>query len=513
MGDGDGNQSVQLITFGKRESMATLERRREPNNTSAIDSWSQSPLYKNGSWESSPPEREPFLPVKLDPGWDSMAVNTSIKKSSTTQQLEELEKNPPPDRYNVVYIVMLLHGIAILIPWNMFINAKSYFENYKLQDSGNNTSEVLKDYRTNFMSYIGMASQFPNFIMNIINLFVQCGGNTLGVRVISGIIIMVIMFILTTVLAMIDSTEWPEIFFWITIGTAIIINSAVGIYQNSMYGLAATLPMKYTNAIIFGNNISGTLVAVTNIIVLVLSPDKKTSAIYYFVVAIVILMVAFDAYFVTGHTKFYRHYTLLSSLKEKEFKEKNASNNEPFYKILFRSFGRVFLQIYHLMFGVWFTFFITLLLFPAVMSDVQPLGFPLSPDFWTAIFCFLFFNLFATLGNLATEFIRWPNARWVNILVFLRIVFIPLMVLGNFRPDTRAMTVHIGNDYVFIVVSILFSFTSGYCSSLTMMYAPKLVATNDAPIAGMIMALCLVFGILCGINCSRLWEYVLQWEI
>ena len=49
-----------------------------------------------------------------------------------------------------------------------------YFESYKL-NQGNQTTEAVREYSTNFMSYIGMAAQFPNAIMNCINLFCQCG--------------------------------------------------------------------------------------------------------------------------------------------------------------------------------------------------------------------------------------------------------------------------------------------------------------------------------------------------
>ncbi|CAG5134676.1 unnamed protein product [Candidula unifasciata] len=503
-------QSVQLITFGKRNPPENFPKNQGENRIS--NSWQKSPLFRNGSSESSNmAERERFLPpVKLDPGWDSVANAAAIKRITTAQRIEEMEKNPPRDRCNLVYLIMMTHGIAVLIPWNMFINAKSYFENYKLEQ-GNMSSPALLDYKTNFMTYIGMASQYPNFIMNLVNLFVQCKGNTLGVRILSGIIIMVVMFILTVVLAVIDTSAWAEIFFWMTMATAVVVNAAVGLYQNSIFGLSAVLPMKYTNAILFGNNISGTLVAVTNIIVLLLSPSKKTSAIYYFVTAIVILMVAFDAYFITSHCKFYSHYQELAQLKKQEYQE-NAVSVEPFYKLLFRSFGRVFKQIYHLLFGVWFTFFISLALFPAVMSDVEPVTIPMSTEYWNAVFCFLCFNLFATLGTLTTEFIKWPNARWVNVLVILRAGFVPLMVLGNFRPKLRTLPVYIPYDGVFIATAILFSFTSGYCSSLVMMYAPKCVLPNDSPIAGMTMALFLVFGILCGINFSRVWGLVIGSE-
>lgn len=37
----------------------------------------------------------------------------------------KLEINPPRDRLNIVYLILLLHGVGTLMPWNMFITAKS----------------------------------------------------------------------------------------------------------------------------------------------------------------------------------------------------------------------------------------------------------------------------------------------------------------------------------------------------------------------------------------------------
>ena len=39
----------------------------------------------------------------------------------------------------------------------------------------------------------------------------------------------------------------------VCVRACVCVSGACGIYQNSMYGVAAFLPMKYTNAIIFGN--------------------------------------------------------------------------------------------------------------------------------------------------------------------------------------------------------------------------------------------------------------------
>lgn len=54
----------------------------------------------------------------------------------------------------------------------MFITAKSYFVDYKLSESyTNQTSE----YATNFLPYIGFASQIPNVLFNWLNIFVNLG--------------------------------------------------------------------------------------------------------------------------------------------------------------------------------------------------------------------------------------------------------------------------------------------------------------------------------------------------
>lgn len=36
----------------------------------------------------------------------------------------QLETTEPRDRWKLVYLTLLLHGVGTLMPWNMFINAK-----------------------------------------------------------------------------------------------------------------------------------------------------------------------------------------------------------------------------------------------------------------------------------------------------------------------------------------------------------------------------------------------------
>lgn len=127
--------------------------------------------------------------------------------------------------------------------------------------------------------------------------------------------------------------------------------------------------------------------------------------------------------------------------------------------------------------------------------------FPIVEKLYTPITTFLFFNLFASLGNLATEWIRkvgdcslyhylpmlmqlyatilrfvfslQPGPRFVIIPIVLRLLFIPFFMFCNYRPDVRILPVYIDNDYAYFAGAILMAFTSGYFSSLCMMYAPR----------------------------------------
>lgn len=64
--------------------------------------------------------------------------------------------------------------VVVFFKLAVFISDFQYFEDYKLTN-GTQTSPDVGEYKKNFMSYLGMASQFPNALMSVLNVFVQCG--------------------------------------------------------------------------------------------------------------------------------------------------------------------------------------------------------------------------------------------------------------------------------------------------------------------------------------------------
>ncbi|XP_053969979.1 equilibrative nucleoside transporter 1-like [Anastrepha ludens] len=407
---------------------------------------------------------------------------------------------PPKDKWNFVLLIFVVHGIGTLMPWNMFITAKSYFVDYKLSDNTNSTSSTT--YASNFLQYHNFAAQIPNVVFNWLNIFVNLGGD-LTKRIVFSILLELALFILTVILAMVDSSNWPGVFFWTTMVTVVLLNMAGGVYQNTIYGMVATHPFKYTGAVVLGSNICGLFVSILSIVSNSIFTSKRTAAIYYFITAMVVLLACFDTFFALPLNKFYRYNQLSRNSVDEEKKFKGSS--VPYWAI----FKKISLQLYN----VFCTFFVTLAIFPSVHSDIKASSNNFiiqDPGLFTSVTCFLTFNLFAMLGSLTTSWVQWPGPKYLFVPVTLRIVFIPLFLYCNYLPLNvdRKLPVLISNEWAYWLIAIIMSWSSGYLSSLAMMYAPEKVEPKYQVKAGMFAAAMLITGIFAGILFSFLNPYL-----
>ncbi|CAD5118854.1 unnamed protein product [Dimorphilus gyrociliatus] len=349
--------------------------------------------------------------------------------SSTSSDMKK-----PVDKYYIVYLIFLVHGVAVLMPWNMFINANDYFTKFKLKSpdvaesynfSENSTTSAnlittprtdtaVDTYRTFFLNFLGVVSQVPNVFINLMNVLSQRKSSKSGnnhLRIVLSLIMITLLFIITIILAMVDSTTWQSEFFWITMVTVVVMNLASGLYQNCVYGLAALLPMRYSNSVLIGTSISGIITALLNLLTQYLSPNPRTAAIFYFLAAIFVLLIAFDTYFLVQLLPFFNYYHDLSSkgteMVEKSEKsekvEEKVSSWPPYFKVL--------KQCWRHCLGVYLVYFVSLSCFPALQSSIERSSdsFWISKKYYVSIACFLIFNLCAGLGNLSTEFFRWVS--------------------------------------------------------------------------------------------------------
>ncbi|XP_023313374.1 NADPH-dependent diflavin oxidoreductase 1-like isoform X3 [Trichogramma pretiosum] len=432
-------------------------------------------------------------PVRLSPGWEGTGkTDDELNFKNVTMDQANLELNPPRDRLNIVMFIMILHGVGALMPWNMFISAPSYFQEHKLspKSTGDNSTQMYVDYFSNAVTF---SAQVPNVVFNWLNLFLPLAGN-LTTRIVYGIFAQVVVFVFTIVLAMIDSSSWANIFFWITMGSVVILNISNGIYQNSVFGMAAKLPGKYTGCVVLGSNISGTFTSVMILLTTYFSPSPRTSAIYYFITALFVLLACFDTYFALPINRFYRYHEYLHEKEASQRKTNQLTTGRP---PLWEVFKQCALQC----FNVWFIFFVTLSVFPSVMMKVQSPNYEVDSreaNYFTLLFCFLNFNVTAMIGSFLASMYKWPSKKYLIVPVLLRVVFIPLFLVCRYMPNNRTF-IFIENDWAFLFIGALMGLSSGYFSSCAMTYCSTTVEPRYASTAGMFGAAFLVTGVFSGI--------------
>ncbi|XP_068625432.1 equilibrative nucleoside transporter 1 isoform X2 [Battus philenor] len=409
---------------------------------------------------------------------------------------------PPKDKWYLIYLTLMLHGLGTLTAWNMFITARDYFVVYKLANA-----EFLAK---RFLPYVGWACQIPNLLFSWFNVFVQIKGN-LTTRIVWSLIMEVMVFVVTVILAMVDSSEWPVVFFWITLCSAFILNAFNAVFQNSVYGLAARLPPQYTGAVVLGSNICGTLVTLLNWLSDSIASSHRTSAIYYFITGMFVLLICFDTYFALPLNRFYRYHETLQE-RTMRVNPALAATNQPRPAKQRPPYGLVFKQAWVQLYNIFIIFFVTLAVFPEVLASVQPItpGF-LGKNF-TKITCYLTFNLTAMIGNITASFWQFPNQRWLALFTTLRAVLIPLLLLCNYIPTERTMPVLVQYDALYWLLAVILGWSSGHGSSLGMMYVSGTVAPEHASTAGMIGGAMLVTGIVAGITFSSVCRDIVSLE-
>ncbi|CAJ0572699.1 unnamed protein product, partial [Mesorhabditis spiculigera] len=408
-------------------------------------------------------------------------------------------ESAPVDKNNLVYLIVLFHGIGTLMPWNMFITiADSYFVNYKMIGEGGKNW-----YSLNFMYFLGIFSQLPNLILNLINIFVPVKGE-LTPRITISLTIVGAVVAFTDLFVFIDTAAWIPGFFWLTMISIAVLNGANGIYQNSIYGLASDFPFKYTNAVVIGNNLCGTLVAIFAILAVLVTDNKAYQAFGYFTVSLLTIIGCLFSFFKLKSLRYYQYHNELGNANRAKDDSGPASFND---------YLETLKQGWPQFMNVFLVFFVTLTIFPNMMVFINPHTVVPGPNGTAELhydfilpesqymnFCvFLLFNIFAFFGSLTANYVQFPSHEYLWIMTWARVLFIPFFMYCNYYPLKRTLAVFFPSYYTYIVGAILMSFTSGYFSSLGMMYAPRVVDPSRARIAGMMAAFFLIFGIVSGL--------------
>ncbi|XP_067380565.1 equilibrative nucleoside transporter 3 isoform X2 [Channa argus] len=202
----------------------------------------------------------------------------------------------PEDSYCLVYIIFFLMGIGSLLPWNFFITAKQYWL-YKLSNNthGSGNEEQRSDLMDYFESYLAIASTVPSVLCLILN-YVLVNRLSPKVRIILSLLVILLVFVVTTVLVKVDTSDHNVEFFAGTLASVAIVSGASNIFSGSVFGISGRFPMRISQALISGQAMGGTVTAVASIVDLAVAKDVTESALAYFLTADVFILLCIITY-------------------------------------------------------------------------------------------------------------------------------------------------------------------------------------------------------------------------
>ncbi|KAM8880929.1 equilibrative nucleoside transporter 2 [Synchiropus picturatus] len=451
-------------------------------------------------------------------------------------------QDAPVDRGCLVGIIFFILGLGTLLPWNFFITASSYFED-RLNTTRLENGTYVEGEKYYFKSWMTLLSQLPLLVFTLLNSILYQRVSE-GMRIAGSLIFILLLFILTAVLVVVRMEV--DGFYSLTMATIWFINSFGAVLQGSLFGLVGQLPQKYSAIFMSGQGLAGTFAAIAMLISIASKAPPEVAALGYFITPCVGTLLTLFSYLLLYRLEFAQYYlnknvkyeagTTDELLTEGGMLENGKLNghvngsvtSEPpnvviagkcdeerssdHTKQAFLSLEQVeksqarssvlqvFKKIWVMAFCVTFVFTVTLSVFPAVTADVKT-----SPDsgnwklYFTAVCCFLIFNINDWLGRTITTFIRWPKkeSKVFPLLVVCRVVFIPLLMLCNVQ-DRYYLPVFFHHDVAFCIIMAIFSFSSGYFVCLSMSYAPQLVEPKDSETAGALMTFFLALGLSIG---------------
>ncbi|XP_030855577.1 nucleoside transporter FUN26-like isoform X2 [Strongylocentrotus purpuratus] len=245
---------------------------------------------RNGTAEGQPL-------VERTPSNDSPEVgnNNGIQgpsESGTDDTASSGDVNPLVDtrvKFNVMAI-FFIQGIGTLYPWNSFLTVEWFFTDYKFANVSDST-----EYKDKFNLYI----TFGNFAVYVLFLFIALffAGSRSKLQCFVCLVLQLFLFIFTTILAAVDSSQWPGAFFGVTMVIVVLFSAGSAVYQSGMYSLAAKIPGSYSiDSYIAGQGCGGTFVAVFTIISTRVTDSLRGLAIMHFSIASVVLLVCTITY-------------------------------------------------------------------------------------------------------------------------------------------------------------------------------------------------------------------------
>lgn len=415
------------------------------------------------------------------------------------------DADAPTDHGNHVYLIMMLLGVGSLFGWNIFINAVKYFQ----------SQLVGSRWHAYVINYVTVAFQVFN---TCLQLFFTVFPQDIAMPM---LLLNTLVFGGCLALVFVNGPEHPDLFFFCTVGSALVLGVCCAGISCTIFGFAGRLPPAYIQGVMVGQALGGIICAVALVAFSSLFPDKSEgmsphAATAYFAMALIVLCACMAGYIFVNRHPFFLYYSERAKAEERVDSMRRTGSILGKDSLLRETWP----LINTLGWAVGYNFAVTLAAFPGLTVDVYPYGeyFSGNISLWIGLYCFLLFNVGDWTGRMLAGWVDSYRRRTgagplfagpkILTLIALRTGFIVLFLLCNHKPQNTKDAFHgslregwptpFTNDAFPVIFMILFAVSNGFCGTVCMMSAPQIVSAAQGKQAGTLMASCLVIGIAAG---------------
>ncbi|RXG69493.1 Equilibrative nucleoside transporter 2 [Armadillidium vulgare] len=302
-----------------------------------------------------------------------------------------------------------------------------------------------------------------------------------------------VSMVIVTMLSFVNTDQWQEAFFIITLIVVALMNAGIAVLQASLYGMIGLFPPVCISALVSGQSLAGIISALSQIISLAIGQeDPVTSGIIYFCLADIYLIISIIAYVSVIKMEFYKE-----SMNETQLTLRPEVTST---KLTWKEYIKVLRKVFWFGLTLGFIFMVTLAIFPSVEVYVTSVH---SPSTWADVYfqptiTFLLFGVADMVGRELSRWITWPGHKGYafHMLSFSRIIFIPLILLCH--GNNKTFPTVFNQDFYYIIINILFGLTDGYFGALAMIFYPRVVEKHETELAGTLMASLMGVGMVLG---------------
>lgn len=197
---------------------------------------------------------------------------------------------------------------------------------------------------------------------------------------VGSIVIILILFVVTTAFVKIDTDNYQDVFLEITLTTVFVVNIFSAILSGGLFGIAGMFSSEYISAVMSGQALGGVFTALAEVVSITFTTAATASAFIYFMVGTAWLVASLVLYLIVSKTLFFKFHVNQSHMKANTNNLSINADSSPLSShavtattmasinrhYLQPEWSKIYSKIWLHGFSVWLVFVTTLSVYPAI---------------------------------------------------------------------------------------------------------------------------------------------------